>query len=350
MTEREGKIIGRGRELPIGLNSNETKTVKQQLTLDHPVLWSPDNPYLYRVVQVIGSAGGIVDSCKSRFGIRSIKIDSGGLYINGKYTKLKGVNCHQDHAGLGSALPDYLQYYRIRLLKELGANAYRTSHGAPTAELLDACDSLGMVVVDENRLLNSSPEYRSQLERLIIRDRSRASVFLWSIGNEEGNIQTSSIGKRIAQTLLQRQKELDPTRVSTYGADLANVYHGVNEVIPVRGFNYRIGGVDSYHSDHPGQPVMGTEMGSTVTTRGIYVKDSILGYLPDRDLTAPWWANTAAQWWPLTAGRTWWIGRLFLCGVDYPGGASPLSLSYIKTSFLLVGFFGFSQKNLYYLL
>ncbi len=192
-----------------------------------PVLWSPETPYLYRVVPVIRSGNKIIDSENIRFGIRTIRIDSSGLYVNGQYTKIKGVNCHQDHAGLGSALPDNLQYYRIRLLKEMGVNAYRTSHNPPTPELLDACDSLGMLVLDENRMLNSSPEYIGQLERLICRDRNRASVFLWSIGNEEGFVQTSTVGKRIALSLLAKQKELDPTRASTYAADVPNVCKGM---------------------------------------------------------------------------------------------------------------------------
>ena len=120
-------------------------------------------------------------------------------------------------------MPDYLQYYRVRLLKDLGCNAYRTSHNAPTPELLDACDSLGMLVLDENRLLNSSPEYVDQFRRLLLRDRSRTCVFLWSIGNEEGWVQTQDVGRRIAQSLLAIQKELDPKRLSTYAADVANV-------------------------------------------------------------------------------------------------------------------------------
>src|SRR4029077_16635608 len=176
----------------------------------------------------------VIDHEKIRFGIRSIRIDSSGLYINGQYTKIKGINAHQDHAGIGTAIPDNLQYYRIRLLKEMGANAYRTSHNPPTPELLDACDSLGMLVLDENRLMNSSPEYMSQFEHLILRDRNRASVFLWCIGNEEGFVQTNSVGRRIATTLIEKQKELDPTRICTYGADLDNIYNGVNEAIPVR--------------------------------------------------------------------------------------------------------------------
>src|SRR4030095_8865629 len=116
----------------------------------------------------------------------------------------------------------------------LGENPNRKSHNAPAPELLDACDSLGMLVMDEQRLLNSSPEYISQFERLIKRDRSHPSVFMWSIGNEEGWIHTTTVGKRIAQTLLAKQKELDPTRTCTYAADVATVYRGGNEGITVR--------------------------------------------------------------------------------------------------------------------
>lgn len=157
----------------------------------------------------------------------------------------------------------------------MGSNAYRASHNAPTPELLEACDSLGMLVLDEQRLLNSSSEYKEQFKRLLIRDRNHASVFLWSIGNEEQNIQGNEYGKKIAQSLLAIQKEIDPSRTSTYAADMGNDYKGVNEVIPIRGFNYREYAVSDYHRDHPNQPILGTEMGSTVTTRGIYVTDSI---------------------------------------------------------------------------
>jgi beta-galactosidase len=105
----------------------------------------------------------------------------------------------------------------------------------PTPELLEACDSLGMLVIDEQRLLNSSPEYIDQFKRLLKRDRNHPSVFLWSIGNEEQNIQGNEYGKKIAQTLLAIQEDLDPTRTSTYAADIANDFKGVNEVIPIRG-------------------------------------------------------------------------------------------------------------------
>ena len=142
-------------------------------------------------------------------------------------------------------------------------------------------------------------QYLNQFERLVKRDRNHPSVFMWSIGNEEGWIHTTSYGKRITQTFIAKLKQLDPTRTCTYAADLPNVYRGVNEVIPIRGFNYRQFAVEDYHKDHPTQPILGTEMGSTVTTRGILEKDSIRGYLPDQDITAPWWASTAETWWKL---------------------------------------------------
>jgi beta-galactosidase len=318
------------------------------ITMEAPHLWSLEDPYLYKVVSVIQSGNKILDTQKVRFGIRTMTIDEGGRFLlNGKNIKFQGVNCHQDHAGVGSALPDYLQYYRIRLLKEMGVNAYRTSHNAPTPELLDACDSLGMLVMDEQRLLNSSPEYIDQLERLVRRDRNHPSIFMWSIGNEEQGIQTSSVGKRVAQTLLAKMQELDPTRTCTYAADVANVFTGVNEVIPVRGFNYRIMGVDPYHKDHPAQPIIGTEMGSTVTTRGIYEVDSVKAYVPDQDITYPWWANTAEQWWTLCAERDWWMGGFVWTGFDYRGEPTPFKWPNINSHFGIMDMCGF-PKNIYY--
>jgi len=347
ITDRNGKVIGQTKEQPIQLNINENKIVKQKIIVTNPKLWSLEEPYLYSVTSVVKSAGKIIDSKTNKFGIRTIEIKPNGVFLNGKYVQIKGTNNHQDHAGLGSALPDYLQYYRINLLKEMGANAYRTSHNAPTPELLEACDSLGFLVLDEQRLLNSSPEYMSQFERLLKRDRNHPSIFLWSIGNEEGWIQTTNTGRRIAQTLLAKQKELDPTRTSTYAADVANVFHGINEVIPVRGFNYRQFAVADYHKAHPTQPIIGTEMGSTVTTRGIYAKDSVIGYVPDQDITAPWWASTAETWWKLAAENNFWLGGFVWTGFDYRGEPTPFKWPNINSHFGLMDMCGF-PKNIYY--
>ena len=349
ITDREGKQIAQTEEQPLTIATDQTGSLKQKLLLNRVRFWSLDDPYLYRVVSVVKSGNKTVDIVKQRFGVRSLRFDANeGFFLNGKHLKIQGMCNHQDHAGVGSALPDYLQYYRVRLLKDMGVNACRTSHNPPTPEFLDACDSLGMLVLDENRLLNSGSEYINQFERMIFRDRNHPSVFMWSIGNEEWVIQTGSFGKRIAQTLITRQKELDPSRTCTYGADVGNEYKGVNEVIPVRGFNYRQKGVAEYHRDHPNQPVVGSEMGSTVTTRGIYEKDTARAYVPDQDITAPPWASTAEAWWKLAATNSYWMGGFVWTGFDYRGEPTPFNWPNINSHFGIMDMCGFPKNIFYY--
>jgi beta-galactosidase len=348
ITDRNGKKIFQSEERNINLKVNEKLTTVQDLQLANARLWSLEDPYLYKVIAVVKNNNEVLDSTITRFGVRTISIDPAkGLFLNGKHIKIKGTNNHQDHAGVGSALPDYLQYYRIKLLKDFGSNAYRSSHNVPTKELLEACDSLGMLVMNEQRLLNSSPEYIDQFERIIKRDRNHPSIFMWSIGNEEGFLQKNSIGKRLAQTLIAKQQELDPYRTSTYAADLANHFTGINEVIPVRSFNYRQFAVADYFRDHQHQAIIGTEMGSTVTTRGIYEADSVRAYVPDQDITAPWWASTAEAWWSLAAVNPFWTGGFIWTGFDYRGEPTPYKWPNVNSHFGVMDVCGF-PKNIYY--
>jgi beta-galactosidase len=349
ITDRDGNKIVQGPEQTLALTMGKDGLVTQSLNVVHARLWSLDDPYLYRAVVLVQSGGGTVDSVKVRFGIRTITIDKDkGLFVNGQPVKVHGVCCHQDHAGVGSALPDYLQYYRIQLLKDMGVNGYRTSHNPPTPELLDACDSLGMLVLDETRLLNSGPEYGGEFERLILRDRNHPCVFMWSIGNEEWMIQEWNMGKRIAQTQILRQEELDPTRTCTYAANVGNVWTGVNEVIPVRGFNYNLEGLDAYRAAHPNQPVIGTEVASTVSTRGIYVKDTVNAYVPDYDSVAPSWASTAEYWWRIAAPRDWFMGGFAWTGFDYRGEPTPFGWPDINSHFGIMDMCGFPKTVYYY--
>jgi beta-galactosidase len=349
ITDRSGQKLVQGGEQPLSLPVNKDGTVSQTLQVTHPQLWSLDDPYLYRAVVLVHAGGRTVDSMTVRFGIRTITIDKDkGLFLNGQPVKVQGVCCHQDHAGVGSALPDYLQYYRIQLLKEMGVNGYRTSHNPPTPELLDACDSLGMLVLDETRLLNSGEEYGAEFERLILRDRNHPSVFMWSIGNEEWVIQQSNTGKRIAQHQILRQQELDPYRTCTYAANVGNYYTGVNEVIPVRGFNYNLFGLDAYRAAHPDQPIIGTEVASTVSTRGIYKKDTVNAYVPDYDSVAPPWASTAEYWWRIAATREWFMGGFAWTGFDYRGEPTPFSWPDINSHFGIMDMCGFPKTVYYY--
>jgi len=321
------------------------------MKLREPGLWSLESPTLYTLVSLVKTGGKVVDSVSTTFGIRTLEFDKDkGFFLNGKRVEIQGVCCHQDHAGVGSALPDRLQYYRIEKLKEMGVNAYRTSHNPPTRELLDACDRLGMLVFDETRLMGSSPEYMGQFERLVLRDRNRPSVFLWSIGNEEWVIQNNETGHRIAKSLMERLKQLDPSRLCSYAGNNGNQWTGVNELVPIRGFNYMNNNadIDKYHAEHPNQILMGSEEASTLCTRGIYKKDTVMGYVPDYDVTFPGWGATAGHWWPYYAARPFLLGAFVWTGFDYRGEPTPYRWPCINSHFGIMDMCGFPKNNYYY--
>jgi beta-galactosidase len=330
--------------------ANERTTVHSELTVNNPLLWSIEQPHLYTLVSVVRSHGVTVDSVRTAFGIRTVRFDKDkGLLLNDKHVEIKGVCNHQDHAGVGSALPDRLQYYRIERLKEMGCNAYRTSHNPPTNELLEACDKLGMLVLDENRLMGSTPELIGQFERLVLRDRNHPSVILWSLGNEEWIIQNTDIGKRIAQSLIVRLRQLDPTRLYTYAANNGNTFNGINSILPIRGFNYMsISDIDKYRKEHPDQILLGSEEASTLCTRGIYANDSVRGFMCDYDLYPPRWGATAEKWWRFYATREWLAGAFVWTGFDYRGEPTPYSWPCINSHFGIMDVCGFPKNNFFY--
>ncbi|MGB2868548.1 MAG: beta-galactosidase GalA [Bacteroidota bacterium] len=350
LLDRSGKQQWRVSSRALKTGSWKNSNVKQTFNLANPHLWDLEDPYCYTVISKVRVGNKIVDSTATTLGIRDVRFDlKKGFLLNGRVVKIQGVCCHQDHAGVGSALPDRLQYFRIEKLKEMGCNAYRSSHNPPTPELLEACDRLGMLVLDENRLLGSSPEFMSQFEHLVRRDRNHPSVFLWSLGNEEWGIQNSETGKRIAISLLRKLKELDPTRLATYAANNGNHFEGINSVIPVRGFNYmNIMDIDKYRKDHPSQFVIGSEEASTVCTRGIYANDTIRGYVSDYDVNKPSWGSIAEQWWKFYAGREWLPGAFVWTGFDYRGESTPYGWPCINSHFGIMDVCGFPKNNYYY--
>jgi beta-galactosidase len=339
MTNHGISVSGPGKEL-----------VLQEIPVIAPKLWSPVTPHLYTLVSYVISDNKIIDSNAVVFGIRTLQFDKDkGLFVNGQYFKIKGVCCHQDHAGVGSALPDRLQYYRIEKLKEMGCNAYRTSHNPPANELLDACDRLGMLVLDENRLMESSPELLGEFEELVLLDRNHPSVILWSLGNEEYKIQDNETGKRIAQSMAEKLRQFDPSRLFTYAANNGNQYNGINEVVPVRGFNYmNIMDIDKYRRDHPDQILIGSEEASTVCTRGIYETDSVKGHLCDYDINKPGWGAIAEQWWKFYSTRDWLMGAFVWTGFDYRGEPTPYDWPCINSHFGIMDMCGFPKNNYYY--
>ncbi|HTY86660.1 MAG TPA: beta-galactosidase GalA [Candidatus Acidoferrum sp.] len=319
--------------------------------IDPPELWSPESPKLYKLVTTVEVDGQVVDRKETAFGIRTVAFDKDkGFLLNGKPYVLKGTCNHQDHAGVGAALPDALQYFRVAKLKEMGGNAIRTSHNPPTPELLDACDRLGMLVMDENRLLGSDLQNLRRWESQLRRDRNHPSVAIWSLCNEEFSVQRTPTGGRVAETMQNLAHQLDPTRPVTCNADMGNEFTGVNQVIEVRGWSYHIGtnSMDAYHAAHPQQPNVGSEQGSTVSTRGIYTNDPARGYVSAYDVGATKWSNTAEDWWRFFAARPWLSGGFVWTGFDYRGEPTPYSWPCINSHFGILDTCGFPKDNYWY--
>jgi beta-galactosidase len=345
-----GKPVA-GTRQPARVDGLAALEVEQAVSLDAPELWSPESPKLYKLVTTVTSGGQTIDRVETEFGIRTVAFDAKqGFLLNGRPYTLKGTCNHQDHAGVGAALPDRLQYFRVAKLKEMGGNAYRTSHNPPTPELLEACDRLGLLVMDESRLLGSDALNLDRWERQIRRDRNHASVALWSLGNEEFSTQETPAGGRVAATMQAFVKQLDPSRPVTFNANLGNEYTGINQVIEVRGWSYHIGvdNMDAYHAAHPLQPNVGSEQGSTVSTRGIYADDKERGYVSAYDDHAQSWSNTAEEWVSFFDTRPWLSGGFVWTGFDYRGEPTPYSWPCINSHFGIYDTCGFPKDNFWY--
>lgn len=204
-----------------------------------------------------------------------------GFYLNGKPLKIQGMCNHQDHAGVGIALPDRIHEYRIERLKEMGCNAYRCAHNPPAPELLDACDRLGLLVMDETRLMAATPQGRHELEHMILRDRNHPCIILWSMGNEEP-IQNTESGARILRSMVRHAHRLDPTRPTT-AAVTGGWGNAFSLALDVEGINYSINQYDPYHKNNPEHPLLSSEHAAAVTTRGIYTNDLAKGHLSSYD-------------------------------------------------------------------
>ena len=345
----DGKSVAKFKESE-AVKGAALKTVNLESKVASPVFWSPESPKLYKLITTVAVAGKVVDQKETAFGIRTFAFDAtNGFLLNGRHYELYGTCNHQDMAGVGAALPDALQYFRIAKLKEFGCNAYRTSHNPPTPELLDACDHLGMIVMDESRLLGSDKENMQKWEDQIRRDRNHASVGIWSVANEEFSVQATPQGGNVARTMQTFVKSLDPTRPTTYAAPQGDTFDGINGVIEVRGWNYHISSeLDSYHAKHPSQPNVGTEQGSTVSTRGIYTNDKVRGYVSAYDVNFPSWATTAERWWSCFGDRPWLSGGFVWTGFDYRGEPTPYSWPCINSHFGILDVCGFPKDNFYY--
>ena len=340
------KVVATVRSNPAAVPAWSRRAVEQRVAVPNAALWSVDDPNLYQLRTAVETGGQVVDRYETPFGIRSIRFDAGrGFFLNGKPLKIKGVCNHQDHGGLGSALPDRVHAFRIGKLKEMGCNGWRASHNHPAAELIDACDRLGMVFLDETRMMGSNPEGLSQLERLIRRDRNHPSVVMWVLGNEELE-QNTERGVRIVATMRELAHRLDPTRPVTV-AQNRNLGVGVTRSVDVQGINYREEQIDGFHKNFPKMAAIGTETASTQSTRGVYEHDAERGYVGAFE-TIYRGPGTAQDWWRVYAERAFLSGAFAWTGFDYRGEPTPYAWPCISSHFGILDTCGFPKDNFYY--
>ncbi len=343
-----GKEVASTELKSLSLRPAEKREFHAALVVKNPKLWSLESPDLYRMVTSVRSEESAVDTYETTFGIRTVRFDPNeGFFLNGKRVAIKGTNNHQDHAGVGTAIPDALQEFRIARLKEFGCNAYRTSHNPPTPELLDACDKLGMLVLDENRLMGSSPEQLEQLRRMMLRDRNHPSVIAWSIGNEEWAIEGNIKGERIAATMQAYAQRIDSTRGITCAIS-GGWGQGISKVIDVMGFNYLThGDIDEQHARFPNQPGWGTEETTGSGTRGEYEENRDRGRMTQMD-RQPGGASIERAMKYYDA-RKFLAGLFFWTGFDYRGEPNPLVWPAVSSEFGILDLCGFAKDNAYYL-
>jgi beta-galactosidase len=313
-----------------------------------PALWSPETPVLYSAVVTVESGGKALDAEQVTFGVRTVRFDvDKGFFLNGVNTKIKGTCNHQDHAGVGAALPDRLQYFRLGVLKEMGGNAVRTSHNMPTPEWVEACDRTGMMMFCETRMMSSTAEGLAQLETMIKRYRNSPAVIAWSMGNEEWPLQSSPEGTPVVATMVKRSHELDPTRLCS-AATTSPFDNSVAKPLDVEGFNYSLSGIDEYHKKHPTQPAWGSETASAIATRGVYETDPLRNVISAYDTSHPAWAEHAEEWWTFYAEREWLPGGFAWTGFDYRGEPTPYGWPSISSQFGIVDMCGFPKDTFWY--
>ena len=336
----------KGKELFTTRDDNvHSDSLLTTFTFTEPKLWSPESPYLYTLVMRLESEGKVIDEQRQRFGIRIVNVSrEHGFQLNGKTRKFKGVCLHHDLGPLGAALNKAALIRQIKLLKEMGCDAIRTSHNMPSTMQMDLCDSLGMMVMAESFDMWKYPKCRNgyaiyfdewaerDLTNELLNHRNHPSIVMWSIGNEIPD-QTSEWGAQQARRLVDLCHRLDPTRPVTQGVDMVDgaVKSGLVKELDVPGFNYRLHRYEAAYKALPQGFVLGSETASTFSSRGIYhfppVPNDTMhcadGQCNSYDVDYGSWSNLPDDDFMMQDDYPWTIGQFVWTGFDYLGEPTP---------------------------
>ena len=314
---------------------------------DH--LWTPSDPYLYTLNLRLFYKGVLSDEYSCRFGVRTLEFNSQkGLLVGGESVKLKGANMHLDHAGVGVAVPDELWRYRIQRLKDFGFNAVRCSHNCASPSMLDICDSLGILVIDENRQFGVNDEQLGQFRNMMERDRNHPCVILWSVGNEEWSMEHDPQGTQVALRMSEFAHTIDATRPTTYGNS------GGPELVKgldVFGYNYLVQNpVEKYHEMFPDKCAVGTEETSGAGTRGKYRTEKENGWMaPLNRVDTAGRVNVIEHGWKFYKKHAWALGLFYWTGFDYRGEPNPMKWPATGSQFGIFDYCGYPKDEAFYL-
>ncbi len=341
----------------VTVEANGEQRVIHYVDVKHAMLWSLEERHLYNAVTTVERDGHLIDKHTQRFGIRTLKFDPDyGFFLNDKSVKLQGTCNHQDFAGVGIGMPDSILYWRMAQLKEkLGCNAIRCSHNPMSPAMYDACDELGLVVMDEIRHPGDYPAAKASVgmpyhntahvESMILRDRNHPSVIMWSLSNEEWQVQGNTFGRDMFAYLMKAVHKHDRTRPLTSAVN-AGPDHGwlvgYGAVEDILGVNYNYQDYDFLHSKYPNKMIFGSETASDVSCRGNYTTNNVAAHITSM-------MSPEGSWRPL-AQRKFVAGGFCWTGFDYRGEPTPYGWPEINSNFGLLDMCGFPKDDAFYYL
>ena len=324
----ESRVIGAdGSVLAVGTGEGTVElrdkgVIKYSAEVLNPLLWDCDNPNLYTVKTVLKLNGEEIDENTTRIGFRTVEITAeNGLLLNGKPTFINGVCAHQDFGLTGLAVPENIAKYKVSLMKEMGANGYRTSHYQQTESYMDAFDEQGFLVMDEARWFESTKEAMEQLDSLIKRDRNRPSVIMWSTSNEEP-FHTTDTGKRLHKAIAAHIRKLDYTRPITAAEDRTPDKSTIYDECDAVGINYNLGIYDAVHKMRPDKPIFASECCATGTTRDWNFDTAVSGRIRDKDRDTNDWFLGREKTYKFLRERSYVFGCYQWAAVEHRGEAA----------------------------
>ena len=311
--------------------------------INNPKRWDLDSPNLYKAVTTIIHNGKVIDSYNSRFGIRTISYNTGGFFLNGKQVRFNGVCLHHDNGALGAAVYRRADERKLQIMKQMGVNAIRTSHNPPSRELLELCDEMGLMVLDEafdvweiakvpngyNLFFEEWAE--TDLKDMIRRDRNHPSIVMWSIGNEILEQREKQGGWRLAKKLHEYCVETDPTRPTTAGFNYypAPYDNNMAQQVHIAGMNYKPASYKEVKENYPGLALYGSETSSCTSSRGVYhlpiekYKTHESKQVTSYDLIGPPWAYPPDVEFYFQEQNPNMMGEFIWTGFDYLGEPTP---------------------------